>query len=485
MKVPAEALGKTATCVRCGERLRITVETADPSDWGSDSDLGSPPPSSDQGDVTTSGQDPVHVLRQHGLVDAEAIREASLVQRDIPRKTWDLLIELGHVGVEDFHAIMAKQKGLASIDLPNYNIPREVANLVSPEVANRGVLVPVDRLGRLLTLAMACPLDVEIIGEVEESTGLKVKPMLSRLDDLREVLCRQYGEQTIRDLRRGAPDDGLGEVAPQLKTNPVAQRVFTLESLAPFSQTLDRLAKVTKSSANGSLLQSATETVATDPVATAMLLRVANSEAYGFTGTVDGLGLACTLLGPDGIRTVVESVEAEDYLARDDGIDYAAFWKRAQFCSEAAQTIAGEMHSQVAINAYTAALLHEIGRLAMAAVLPNGYAEIMKGLNPAERTATETKMYQVTAADAGFLLASRWNLPESICEPIRCQRDPMQARSSRDVAAIVALAVHMADAHETGDSPSLDKAEGLLAELGLGPQVLGDVFRETVESASV
>lgn len=486
MKVPAEALGKTATCVKCGERLKITVETADPSSTPSNlvtrpSGLGP-----EQDGLSSMGTEAVHVLRQHGLVDALAIEQATLVQQDIPKKMWDLLIDLGYVSPEDFHSVMAKQKGITNIDLQNYRIPKEVIAVVSSEIAHRGVLMPVDKLGRLLTLAMACPLDVDSISEVEAHTGLKVKPMLSTIDAIKNEIDHHYP----MDDEPVTPNDPWTrelheEFGQLLETNEVARRVFAIESLAPYVETTQRLKSASDGQNNGSTLKAITEIIATDPVATALLLRVSNSEAYGFSQHVDGLGLACTLLGPNAACAIVDSVEPNVGLSQTAEFDYHAFGMRAQFCAEAAQSIAGAINSQLAITAYTAALLHEIGRLALLSAMPKSYPGVTKGKGGPERTLAEGRAYHLTAAEAGYILTRRWNMPLSISEPIRFQREPRQAKQTREITPIVTLAVLMADAFETGAaSPNFNKADAIIVKLGLSRSTLEDVYTETVASVS-
>jgi hypothetical protein len=157
MKVPAEALGKTATCVKCGERLRISVDTADPTD----APMATPERKETGGEGSTAEttspaeSEALRLVRKHGLLNDRAIEEAQLIQQDFDRSLWDILTDIGHLTSADFHSVMSKQKGIASIDLMNYHVPREVLDVIPAELAHRGMLVPVDRLGKLLTLAMA------------------------------------------------------------------------------------------------------------------------------------------------------------------------------------------------------------------------------------------------------------------------------------------------------------------------------------------
>lgn len=482
MKVPAEALGKTATCVKCGERLRITVETADPSESAmastprANASKSTPPPSTEP--------DPVRLLLQHGLVNENAIREAQTLQQDFDRQTWHLVIDLGHVTPDDFHAVMAKQKGIASIDLPNYHIPREVLDIVPAELAHRGMFVPVDRLGKLLTLAMACPIDTAIIHEVEEHTGLRVKRMLSPVEDIRRMLEACYPQFTrLMYLDESEGTNLYKEFEALLGANEAARRVMALESLPPFAQTAEDVRAVLDASSNGACLPTVTDLVAMDPVATAMLLRVTNSDAYGFPRRVDGLGLACTLLGPRGVGAVVDSVEPKDYRAAKDGFDYESFWARNQFCADAAQGIAMRIDSQSSITAYTAALLHDLGRLALLQAVPRSYPALSSSAPGASRHDTERRIYHLTSAEAGYMLARKWNFPHSLAEVIHFHRTPERAKQARELTNIVALAVQMADAFENGGSLNLDEAERCLSVIELGRNDAVEVFQEARKGA--
>src|SRR6185295_5711298 len=97
---------------------------------------------------------------------------------------------------------------------------------------------PVDRLGKLLTLAMACPLDTEVIEEVERFTGLRVKRMLTTVENLRRLLDASYPQHDRLMLfeESGAPAV-YREFEAVLVSNPVARKVAEIDRFAPFAQT--------------------------------------------------------------------------------------------------------------------------------------------------------------------------------------------------------------------------------------------------------
>ncbi len=486
MKVPAEALGKTATCVKCGERLRISVETADPTDLP----MPAPPRKNAAREETSAAPPPaepeaLRLVRQHGLLSDRAIDEVRLLQQDFQRSLWDLLTDIGHLTSADFHTVMSKQKGIASIDLPNYHIPGEVLEVIPADLARRGMLVPVDRLGKLLTLAMACPIDTDVIQEVEAHTGLRVKSMLATVDALRRMIDTCYPKF---DGLMFVDESGTTAVAKEfenlLATNEVARRVMSVDSFAPPAETSDEIRALLDAGGNGTTLRAVADMVSMDPVTTTMILRVSNSDAYGFPQRVDGLGLACTLLGPQAIGAIVRSSETKIYRGTREGFDYDRFWARARFCGEAAQSIAMQANSQTAITAYTAALVHDIGRLGFVMAAPKSYPALTHDLSGPARAELEMRVYHITSTEVGYMFARKWNLPANLAEAIRFHREPERARNARDLTNVVALAVMMADAFEREMSLNLDRAEDLCAALKLSRSETIRIYQETRESST-
>lgn len=481
MKVPAEALGKTATCVKCGERLRISVDTADPTD----SPIAPPSTARPGAPAAKAETEALRLVRQHGLLSDRAIDEARLLQQDFPRSIWDLLTDIGHLTSADFHSVMSKQKGIASIDLLNYHIPREVLDVVPADLARRGMIIPVDRLGKLLTLAMACPIDTEVVQEVEAHTGLRVKSMLTTVDAVRRMIDTCYPTfDGVLFADEASTSPVVKEFENLLATNALARRIMSIDNFAPPAETSDEIHALLDAGANGTTLRTVADMISMDPVSTTMILRVSNSDAYGFPQRVDGLGLACTLLGPASIGAIVRSSETKSYRGTRDGFDYDRLWARARFCAESAQSIAMQVNPQTAITAYTAALVHDIGRIALVVAAPKSYPALTRELSGPARAELEMRVYHVTSTEAGYMLARKWNLPANLAEAIRFHREPERVRSAHELTNIIALAVTMADAFERDAALNLDRAEALYSALKLSRSEAISIFQDSRDSAA-
>ncbi len=55
-------------------------------------------------------------------------------------------------------------------------------------------VLPIDKMGKLLTVGMACPLDTSTIGELEQMTGCRIKPVLVGMNDVKVAINRYYGD---------------------------------------------------------------------------------------------------------------------------------------------------------------------------------------------------------------------------------------------------------------------------------------------------
>ena len=92
------------------------------------------------------------LLIEEGLITSEALKEALAVQGKEGGKTVEILISLGHLTSRDFVNFLAKQEGVASIDLGHYEIAPDIIGLVPKDLAVKHEVIPIDKLGKLLTV---------------------------------------------------------------------------------------------------------------------------------------------------------------------------------------------------------------------------------------------------------------------------------------------------------------------------------------------
>ncbi len=139
-------------------------------------------------------------------------------------------------------------------------------------------------------------------------------------------------------------------------------------------------------------------------------------------------------------------------------------------CANAAKGIAALVGLKKNPGIFTAGLLCEIGRFALAECAPARYAKIDSALSDMDLLGEEEKALGVAHPEAGHLLAEHWQLPVEIAEAIRYHLAPEHAVANPEVAAVVALAARLTDARRMGlTNPAqiLAGYEGSLTRLNL------------------
>lgn len=131
-------------------------------------------------------------LVKSGLISANQLRHALELQDRKGGRIADILIHLGALDSYRFLEFLAKQPGTPSISLKHCRIQEDIISMVPIEFCQSNELIPIDRMGKLLTVGMVCPLDRVAIEALQEMTGLRVKPMLCSRNEVKDAIQRYY-----------------------------------------------------------------------------------------------------------------------------------------------------------------------------------------------------------------------------------------------------------------------------------------------------
>ena len=87
---------------------------------------------------------------------------------------------------------LSSQYGFPYLDLSNFKIDKNIINLIPAAIAEKYCLIPIDKIGKSLSLAMADPLNVHAVEDVELITGCAVQTFVSTASDIRESINKYY-----------------------------------------------------------------------------------------------------------------------------------------------------------------------------------------------------------------------------------------------------------------------------------------------------
>lgn len=381
------------------------------------------------------------LLVDAGLVDMNQLNEGLNLQQQRGTKIVETLIALGYLTAEAFVQFLAKQPGIASIDLSKYEIPRELISLIPRELAIKHELFPIDKLGKLLTVGMVCPLDTATVKQIETTTGLRVKPLLCAPNDIRAAIDRYYPAETT-EAKPIEPEENVKGLATSLRLSNVATMIRQIDTLPALPETVRRVQDATLDPMSS--IRDVADIIVMDPPIAAKVLSVANSAAYGFAQRVDDVSLAVSLLGLRETYSIVLSAAVVNVFEKTRTLDYRQFWLDAMCCAGATRIVTKASGRKHIPGVFSGGLLHDIGRLALSEAVPDLYTKVQKGLEGQELMLAEEREIGLSHTEAGYVLADHWSLPIDIVEPIRFHHKPELADAAKEATAIVAIAEVMA-----------------------------------------
>ncbi|MBU2102444.1 MAG: hypothetical protein ABH865_06440 [Candidatus Omnitrophota bacterium] len=132
------------------------------------------------------------ILVERGVITNAQVTEALEVQKKEGGLIGDIIVKLGFAKEEDIAQCLSLQFGFPYLPLENYEVSADVAKLISRTVADYYCLIPLDKIENTLTIAMANPLNVQAIEDLEDSTKCDIQLFISTPSDIRKSIDRFY-----------------------------------------------------------------------------------------------------------------------------------------------------------------------------------------------------------------------------------------------------------------------------------------------------
>lgn len=132
------------------------------------------------------------LLVEWNIITAQQLEKGLAVQKDKGGLIGEILVELGYLKEEDIAQALTAQYGFPYLPLSNYEINPEVISLIPGRVSRQYLLIPIDKIGNNLTIAMSNPLNVQAVEDVELITSSNVQTFVSTSSDIRKAIAKYY-----------------------------------------------------------------------------------------------------------------------------------------------------------------------------------------------------------------------------------------------------------------------------------------------------
>lgn len=140
------------------------------------------------------------LLLYNGKITKEQLDKALEKQRQSHKKIGEILVEEGYVTDKDIIEVLEFQLGFPHVDLNTFVINPEVISLVPEHIARRYDLIPVDKKGDLLIVAMADPLNIYAIDDLKLYTKYDIQPVISTRESIIKNIDKFYRQRTTEKV---------------------------------------------------------------------------------------------------------------------------------------------------------------------------------------------------------------------------------------------------------------------------------------------
>jgi len=152
------------------------------------------------------------ILLKESLITQDQLDKALEFQRSNGGKLGSCLTKMGFITDDDITGVLSRQYGVPSINLKYYEIDPIVIKLIPQDTALRYQVVPLSRVGSVLTIAMTDPTNVFAMDDIKFMTGFNVEPVVASESAIAEAIIRFYGgghsnQEELSNLMKDLVDD--------------------------------------------------------------------------------------------------------------------------------------------------------------------------------------------------------------------------------------------------------------------------------------
>jgi putative nucleotidyltransferase with HDIG domain len=225
-----------------------------------------------------------------------------------------------------------------------------------------------------------------------------------------------------------------------------------------------------------------------DPALTANVLRICNSAYFGAASPTSDLQEAVTRLGFQQVYQLVAAATGARMLGAAQpgyGLNQGELWKHSVAVAVTAQLMAKKLGDDDNL-AFTAGLLHDIGKIILSQALETVYPKLVKEteMNQQSLLESEKKLLGVQHAELGARLLERWKFPPNIVSAVWFHHTPKGAGKHQRLAAYIYVADMIAHfmGHGYGHLPfALRGRSDALTILGLTSESIPEFLMESFD----
>jgi len=270
----------------------------------------------------------------------------------------------------------------------------------------------------------------------------------------------------------------------------LSELVSRVDEIPVFSETVNKILALLEDPKSDA--KSIEHEIMKDQGFTAKVLRLANSAYFGGSRRIHTVSQATVLLGFQAIKSMVLASSVGKVLVKElpgYALEKEELWRQSQICAITCRVIAKKVKYSKPDQAYTAGLLHDIGKVILDYYLGEQYKIIEEKMQSGKWpfVAIEEEVLGFHHGQVGAKIAEKWRLPEELVEAIELHHTPEKAVLNPQMVAITHLAdglVMMMGLHLGTDGLFYEFSEDAMALLKIDENTLTEIMSEVVDIIS-
>lgn len=135
------------------------------------------------------------ILIKEDVINLDQLKSAIQEQKHSGRKLGETLLNLGYIDENQLVAYLSKQYAVPAINLEQFEVSEDALDLVPRDSALKHKLVPIDRSGSTLVVAMADPSNIFAIDDLKFATGQNIEVVVASERSIKTAIEKHYGSQ--------------------------------------------------------------------------------------------------------------------------------------------------------------------------------------------------------------------------------------------------------------------------------------------------
>jgi type IV pilus assembly protein PilB len=175
---------------------------------------------------------------REGLIAEEQLKEGLAVAKTEGFRIGYALVKQGFVQEEELTRMLSKQYRVPAVDLDKVTVDEKILKLIQGPVALKHLVLPLRRVGRMLTVAMTNPTDFSAIDDLKFITKLEIEPVIvgeytlrkhleeyygSTEDEAMANLMDQWGNAEVEIVEEDEDDEAYSALAAEIDSAPVVK----------------------------------------------------------------------------------------------------------------------------------------------------------------------------------------------------------------------------------------------------------------------